>query len=412
MVGSMESAALGHLARRGLRAAHGHFSGMNPTLFEKLQSDAKLYEAAGPEMEMKPREFLPVAITAIIVLVLMASVRYTLGNVMASLAMIESPSTTAIIESSPPAYKEEVSEKEAPLDADRDVEIMVIQNKPITAKISTTIGHLQRTGGFAARWRGLGFAIFYHALHGLTANTLAGLLGLGVFGHAFTYIFASLSLARVHMAWTHKMITTPSTMAWNKRFIPRKQCKAILLPTLVFSVAQQVTVILPIAVAFALGIPQKLHNAHVAGKMPMMCPADMLKLAAVPATALFVAITILLPAAVTLTRIEAALLPNDQETIVPFDRSSVIGELDMSARGSAKKVFVQAWRSFDRAARLRLIKLYAKLVFVQVTIAGVGMVAMATEVAMIGGDRLALFVKSGGAQLQLAIAEAHGHGGN
>ncbi|KAK6403275.1 hypothetical protein LTR95_018979, partial [Oleoguttula sp. CCFEE 5521] len=132
MAGGIESAALGHLARRGLRAAHHHFSGMNPELFKKLQSDAQLYEAAGPEMEMNPREFLPVAITAIIVLVLMASVRYTIGNVMASLAMIESPSTTAIIESSPPAYKEEVSEKEALLVVDRDVEIMVIQNKPIT----------------------------------------------------------------------------------------------------------------------------------------------------------------------------------------------------------------------------------------------------------------------------------------
>ena len=99
-------------------------------------------------------------------------------------------------------------------------------------------------------------------------------------------------------------------------------------------------------------------------------------LLSVPLTAVFVALAILLPASVTLTRIEAALLPEDQETIVPFDRSSVLGDLDLQTRGACRSVFVEAWKSFEPAARLRLIKLYVKMFSLQVAIAVFGGLAM------------------------------------
>jgi len=294
--------------------------------------------------------------------------------------------------------------------ADRDVEIMLIDNKVHTASIRSSITLLHRTGGFFGRWRGLGFSIFYNTLHGMVSSFLANFIGFGIFGHAITYIFTSVGLARLHMAWTHKMISAPSKLSWNKRIVPRKECKAILLPTVVFATAQQATVILPIAVAFALGLPEKFHSGSVPEVRQGCHSMDFLKFLAVPATALIVAFAVLLPAAVTLTRIEAALLPTDQQTIVPFDRSAVIGDLDMSQRGACRAVFVQAWRSFDRAARLRLIKLYAKMFIAQIAIAAVGLCLMVSEVALIGGDRIELFVKSGAAQLQLMAIEAHQNG--
>lgn len=353
-------------------------------------------------------------------------VRYTLGEVVASLAMIESPSSTAIIESKPPAYADE---PDAPLEkeplmpaeaaADQDVEITVIDHKPVTANIRSSIGLLHRTGGFFGRWRGFGLGMLYHLLHSLIANGLASLVGFGIVGHALTYTFTSLLTARLHMAWTHAMIASPSPKPWFRRLVPRKQCRAILLPTLAFAAAQQATVILPIAVAFALGLPQQMHNgnmqAHHGSESHGSCAMRallMMRFLAVPLTAIFTALCVLLPAAVTLTRIEAALLPADQSTIVSFDRTQVLGSLDLQQRGAARAVFLQAWRSFDRAARLRLIKLYAKMALVQITIAVAGLALMGTELAVIGGERLFIAAKSGAAQMQLMAIEAQKQGAN
>jgi hypothetical protein len=152
--------------------------------------------------------------------------------------MIESPASTAIIESAPPAYADE---PDSPLEkkgdmmpseamADQDIEITVIQHKPITASIKASVRHLHTVGGFFGRFRGAGVGAVYHMLHGLMTNFLAGVLGLGIFGHALMHIVSSLGLARIHMAWTHSMIAAPG-QSWFRSMVPRKQCKALLLPT-------------------------------------------------------------------------------------------------------------------------------------------------------------------------------------
>ncbi|KAK3673362.1 hypothetical protein LTR78_006908 [Recurvomyces mirabilis] len=409
---------LGHVVRRGVEVAQNHIAGISPETIARLQHDAALREKTGDEV--KPWELLPILIPVILSLVLVASIRYTIGDVMASLAMIESPSSTAIIEprstnppkyaeDAPPAYSDEpdapIAEKEAFIptettpESDVDVEVTVISHKPITSKIVATIGLLHRTGGFRARWRGLGLSILYHGLHGTFANLLAGLMGFGFVGHFFSYIFVSIGLMRVHMVWTHSMIAAPSAKPWYRRIVPRKQCRALLLPSLVFAVAQQAAFILPVAVAFAVGLPNIKHehladaaNHENCGKMVLMG----LRFLAVPATAIFVALAVLLPAAVTLTRVEALLLPEDEQTIVPFDKAAIMGDIDLSA-----------WRSFDRSARLRIIKLYAKMVMAQFTIIFVGLHLALLSLFVMGSDRIVIAVKSAAAELQLIAIEAH-----
>lgn len=336
---------------------------------------------------------------------------------MASLAMIESPSSTAIIEpkEAPPAYSDEPDatlEKEPLIfqEADADVEVTVINHKPITSKITTTIGHLQRVGGFRARWRGLGFSVLYHFLHAVCANLMGAAFGPNVAAQVLIYVFTSVGLARVHMLWTHSMIAYPSTKPFYRRMVPRKQCKAILLPALVYALAELATVALPVGVALALNVPAMhkpdfTHGVH--HKDCAMMALSALRFLAVPATALIVAISVLLPAAVTLTRIEATLLPEDEQTIVPFDREAIVGNIDLSVRGSSRALFVEAWRSFDRSARLRLIKLYAKMVLAQITIVFVGAHLMVAELYIVGPEKLTIFFKSGVAQLKLMAIEAH-----
>lgn len=420
----VHGAFVGHLVRRGMMAAHEHFQGMHGMMrggmgmsnetMDRLHHDAQLYENAGPENEIKPQELLPVFITAFIALLVIVSVRYTIGDVMASLAMIESPTSTAIIEPKLPAYSEVDPdgplEKEPLMPAeDTDVEITVVNHKPITAKITTTIGHLQRIGGFRARWRGLGLNIMYNAIHGLITYTFAGLLGFGLLGHAFIFIIVSVGLARLHMLWTHSMIAYPSSKPWYRRFVPRKNCKAVLLPSLVYAAAQQATVLIPMALAFLLDLHHVSHDDMIKSATRKHCGKMMLmglRFLAVPAAALFIGFAVLLPAAVTLTRVEATLLPEDQETIVNFDRAAVLGDIDLSARGGSRALFVHAWRSFDRSARWRLIKVYAKMVLIQFTVAIIAIHLAIAEIYVIGGARLGVFFKSAAAQLQIMAVEA------
>lgn len=63
-----------HLVRRGVAAAHEHFQGVNPEYMDKLQQDAELYEQAGPHMQVNPLDFLPVVLTGLVMVLLIASV--------------------------------------------------------------------------------------------------------------------------------------------------------------------------------------------------------------------------------------------------------------------------------------------------------------------------------------------------
>lgn len=63
---SVSGAALTRLVRRGLEAVPGNL--------EQLQFNAGAYERAGPEMEVKPEQMLPVLVTGLVFILLIASV--------------------------------------------------------------------------------------------------------------------------------------------------------------------------------------------------------------------------------------------------------------------------------------------------------------------------------------------------
>jgi hypothetical protein len=321
--------------------------------------------------------------------------------------MIESPSSTAIVETKLPAYADE--EPLIPTEADVDIEMTVINHKPITAQVSTTMRLLHSVGGFRARWRGLGFSILYHSAQALFAGILSAIFGVHhLFGNVVVSIITSVLLARVHMLWTHSMIAHPTTKSFRERIIPRKQCKALFFPALVVALAQQATFLLPIAGAVFLDLQSIPDRAMEAAQHddPTALALMALRVLAVPASAALVAFFLLLPASAALTRIEAVLLPADIPTLVPFDRAALVGDIDLTACGASRKLFVAAWRSFDRAARLRVVKLYVKMVLAQVVVGVAGAHIMALEVYLIGGERLATFVTSAKAQLEIMAIEA------
>jgi hypothetical protein len=91
---------------------------------------------------------------------------------------------------------------------------------------------------------------------------------------------------------------------------------------------------------------------------------------------------IMLPAYVTLVRVEASLLSPEVETIVPMDRTfgnriPYIG---------AKLHISDAWNSFTWEARRRLVKLYVKFFLVMCAVTFVFAHVFALELLFIGWD--------------------------
>jgi hypothetical protein len=94
---------------------------------------------------------------------------------------------------------------------------------------------------------------------------------------------------------------------------------------------------------------------------------------------------LVLPADVTLTRVQASLLPDAEETIVPFDRSfggKVIPEI---VGGSGVLSMLDAWKSFDWSSRIRLVKAYAKIYALQILVSFFFGLCLAAEMFLIAG---------------------------
>ena len=390
------SGVYGHLARRGLEVVAASVSNSQSERIKALEAQAEVYEQHGEEVY--PWEIFAIFFTVLWFIVSYASVKYTIGEVMSSLVMIEEPKTLVVTETKPVDSEDPdaVLEK-APL---MDEELSVYKQEPVTNDIRKTMHLLSSLGGRSSRWRGLHIAIIYHVAHAIANNVFVNLLSTFL-AVPVAFFLASLAsticLSRLHMVWTHAMISKPSTVHWTKRLVPEKKTfKALVLPSLIFSAAQLLVVLVPAGVFFMWGgLPSQMAEVDEQN--------EALRLLATLATAAFVALAILLPASVTLTRVEAALLPEDMETIVNFDRTLngtatfAITETDINARALCDA----AWRSFDRPARLRLIKFYAKFIMLQIVVVAFGVLSVCGVISLIGVDKLSAFTQAASAQLQL-----------
>ena len=304
--------------------------------------------------------------------------------------MIETPTATAFKATSPGGEttevdapllsKEQISEKETLQALEQD--LFLVKQPPITSKLRTAVKHLRSVAGPLARFRGLHVAILYHVVHGLAVNVFSPR------GPGFTRIIVSVAVTtllwRIQMAWTHIVISNPSKKAWYRRLPSLATAKKAVLPTAIYALAQQASIYIPIAL-FSLAANQFQHP-EVYGN-----PDTVRKIAIIQAF-VFVIISILcvfailIPAEVTLKRVQASMLPEEDETIVPFDRTfggKVKPEL---LGGSGAVSMLDAWKTFDREARWRLLKLYVKVIAIQITATIFFVMTIIGELRLIMGD--------------------------
>ncbi|EFX04093.1 hypothetical protein CMQ_1021 [Grosmannia clavigera kw1407] len=289
---------------------------------------------------------------------------YTLKTVFPVLAIIENPN--------PPSYEAVANDEhddtpastthtdgEDAHDETGDAAAAV----PITSSLKRTFRIVRSAGGMRSSFRGLYLAVVI----AFAVSAVSGIVGAIPFiPTSVAVLLATLSLVQLHVAWVHAVIRTGSTPRAFWRNLPpfRRTFEATSLPVFLSWVASAITMYIPLLVGNLLGLPS--WSARTPNVVPVFNAHMIWKVAVAGVIQLALVFLLVIPATVVLVRVQASLLPPDEDTIVPFDRSfgGAVEPLIVSGRGYA--TVRDAYRTFSRASWKRLLILYTKVYLVSI----------------------------------------------
>jgi len=332
-------AAISHLARRGVE----HYA----TYKEEF------------EYQMPAWGMVMLASTVFFFFIASSAVEYTFGRLIPTLVMVESPQTLLF-------EPLNTIDPDEPIHKNTEPELLLAKQKPITSSFRGTIRHLQSKAGFRARFRG--FSLF--VVYSFALSSISGILAaLPFVPRGISTVFATVLLANLALAWTHIVISNPSPKPWYRRLPERRAWKKIAGPTAVLAIAEQLAILLPLGLAQIYGFDPNMDPKSARELSGHASQAAFWKGLSVFILCISLGIFLVIPAMVMLTRVQASMLVDSEETIVPFDRSfggKVIPEI---VGGSGVIGIFDAWKTFDWNARVRLIKAYVKVFAMQMALA-------------------------------------------
>jgi hypothetical protein len=283
--------------------------------------------------------------------------------------------TIAIIEDpSPPAY--------APVSLDEGDDAASAEPPVITASLRSTHRAVYAAGGWRSLFRGFSAYFFLNIAKALVMGIF---MGVGVPAIAAVPL-VSFVLVQPYATWTHMIISaTPSSKSFWKRFPPfKKTFEATALPVLFYVLAKELSTILPIVLSAVLGM--NVWDPKKPNTLPQIEKDDTWKGLLVLLSALGLHIFLVIPAQVVLTRVQASFLPEEEDTIVPFDRTfgGKVEPAIVSGKGYVS--MTDAWKSFSRASWVRLIKLYVKIFLVSIALSLVWAAVIIPEFILIANN--------------------------
>jgi hypothetical protein len=225
---------------------------------------------------------------------------------------------------------------------------------PITSSLWRARRHLRSIGGVWSWFRGVGIHILLGFLVSLL-STQIGLLVPNVLFEAFVSIVVFILFTRLYVLWVHIVISVPSSKNWYQRFVNRSQIKRVMGPMAFYALSAQLVWLVPYALVILLGM-YKYGNEDEKYELDARCLVPVL-------CGIFIAVFVFFPATVILVRVAASELPEEEATIVPFDRTFG-GRV---APGERLKMR-DAWKSFTWEALMRVVKIYVKTFLLQAMI--------------------------------------------
>jgi hypothetical protein len=233
--------------------------------------------------------------------------------------------------------------------------------KPVTSKLRTTIKHLRARAGPWSRFRGLSMFLTYAFAQGF----LLGLMPFDVdqfIPQFIVYMVVGVLLANLQLAWVHIVISEPSPKRFYQR-IPGYKAWLKIAPVVAFEHAVTgLAFYLPLLVAKACGFlilkPEILPGGPRDAVPPALALRNAFIVVVLPS---LLSLIVSIPARVIFIRVAASMLPEEDESIVPFDRSFGGKVTPAILGGSGKLSISDAWKTFDRAARIRFLKVVGKV---------------------------------------------------
>jgi hypothetical protein len=311
-------------------------------------------------------------ITIALLTVLSGCVGYAYGKVVATLAAVEDPNPDVYVR---------IDDDHTPLNPEStgDDATDVPPQKPVTSSLKGTISHLTARAGRLSPFRGLRLYI----LTGIAINIIASPLSASfhIYGSVVARFIAEILLANLRVAWIHIVISEPSTKSlWSRIPAWRKTFMKIAPAAALRSLAAQIVTFVPLTIAYGTKVLE--YGSVPATRSPAAALSGGFGL-----FALFLVLYILIqmPAEVTFTRVAASMLPEDDETIVPFDRSFGGKVTPEIVGGQGKIGIVDAWKSFSWGSRMRFLTVVGKVFLLQVALGLVFVVVLFAEVLIFFG---------------------------
>ncbi|KAI1411752.1 hypothetical protein F5Y13DRAFT_54322 [Hypoxylon sp. FL1857] len=285
----------------------------------------------------------------IVVIAILVTLDYTLDKIFPVLAMIEDeapPSYAAVGSKEAEELEDLAGNKDAPVDDDPSP-----RPKPITRSLRSIYRHVRSISGKKSLFRGFICWVVYNITLIPITLLLVSIPFIPVFVAA---PIATLLTAPLYTAWVHIVITKPSEKYFWHR-IPRFGLvfRATALPTLILGIVD--------------GVKDKLYSGMVNwGPLGTYAhednsvPTFLLK----SALALLIWIFVQIPLEVALTRVQASMLPKEDETIVPLDHALTLHKDE----GKEYVSLLDAWKSFSRGAWVRLMNVYAMTIMICVMV--------------------------------------------
>ncbi|KAE8152824.1 hypothetical protein BDV25DRAFT_150436 [Aspergillus avenaceus] len=276
------------------------------------------------------------------------SIEYTYGMVVATLAAVE--------DTNPDIYVRIDTDFDANKPVDPAEPELAAPPKPITSKLRSTIVHLRARAGFWSRFRGFGAFITYTLAQGFLYAILPVALS-NLAGQFFCRVIVGMALANLDLTWVHVVISEPSPKRFYQRIPDYKTwlkfAPVVALEQCVVFAAFYIPLLIIVATGNVVNIDIKpTSDDFDAGTVyraatAVIVPCLSAHLASIPARAITI-------------RVAASMLPEEDEAIVPFDRSFGGKVVPAILGGSGKLGIADAWKSFDGPARIRYLKVFGK----------------------------------------------------
>ncbi|KJR83150.1 uncharacterized protein SPSK_04348 [Sporothrix schenckii 1099-18] len=235
---------------------------------------------------------------------------------------------------------------------------LAIVENPTPAAIRRTYKLLRAANGWRGNYRGFWLAVLIFILAAVGTFAVAAIPFVPSFVAA---LIVALGLVQLQTAWVHTVIraTPSSTPVWRNLPPFRRTFEATSIPTFLQWAAGVVTTLVSVLLTKALDLPQ--HHSGPSYEVPAYSHDLIWKAIVLFVVALVLVFALSIPANVILVRVQASLLPPDEETVVPFDRS-FNGTVEPAVVGGRSYVTIRdAFRTFSRASWKRVYLLYIKL---------------------------------------------------